>query len=216
MADSPTGSACLRRMLTPFPRGWATMRMPRRFSARGVIGYRAIKRSGIEPGGRIGLYGFGAAAHIAIQILRAWGCEVFVVTRGREGGEKARRMGAAWAGEPGETPPRPLDAAITFAPAGSVIPEAMRALRRGGRLAIAGIYLDRVPELDYDEHLFQEREIVSVTANTRRDARELLDIASRIGIETDIEVFRLEEANEALIRLKEGRLGAQAAVLRIR
>jgi alcohol dehydrogenase, propanol-preferring len=182
----------------------------------GIIGYRAIKRSGITPGSRVALYGFGAAAHIAIQIIRAWGCEVFVVTRGREAVERARRMGAVWAGGPGEDPPRQVDHAITFAPAGSVIPDAMRALRRGGRLAIAGIYLDRVPELDYDVHLFQEKEIVSVTANTRHDARELLDLASRIAIETDIETFPLEEVNEALVGLKEDRLTAQAAVLRIR
>jgi alcohol dehydrogenase, propanol-preferring len=181
----------------------------------GIIGYRALIRSGLRPGRRVALYGFGAAAHIAIQIARAWGCEVFVVTRGREGEERARKMGAAWAGAPGEAPPRPVDHAITFAPAGSVIPDAMRALRRGGRLAIAGIYVDRIPELDYDAHLFQEKEIVSVTANTRRDARELLDLASRIGIHTDVEVFPLEEANEALIRLKEDRLEAQAAVLRV-
>ncbi|MBM3286168.1 MAG: zinc-dependent alcohol dehydrogenase family protein [Candidatus Eisenbacteria bacterium] len=181
----------------------------------GIIGYRALKRSGLEPGMRIALYGFGAAAHIAIQIARAWGCEVFVVTRGKEAEERARRMGAAWSGGPGETPPRPVDCAVTFAPAGSVIPGALRSLRRGGRLAIAGIYLDRIPELDYDAHLFQERELVSVTANTRRDARELLDLAARIGIRTDIEVFPLEEANEALIRLKEDRLSAQAAVLRV-
>jgi alcohol dehydrogenase, propanol-preferring len=182
----------------------------------GIIGYRAIKRAGIAPGSRVGLYGFGSAAHIAIQILCAWGCEVFVVTRGRDAEERARRMGAAWAGGPGDPPPRALDHAITFAPAGSVIPDAMRALRRGGRLAIAGIYLDRFPELDYESELFQEKEIVSVTANTRRDARELLDLASRVRIETDVEVFPLEEANEALLRLKEDRLTAQAAVLRIR
>lgn len=182
----------------------------------GIIGYRAIRRAGIAPGSRVGLYGFGAAAHIAIQILRAWGCEVFVVTRGGGAERRARRMGAAWTGGPGEAPPRPLDHAISFAPAGSVIPDAMRSLRRGGRLAIAGIYVDRIPELDYDAHLFQEKEIVSVTANTRRDARELLDLAARIRIETDVEVYPLEEANEALLRLKEDRLNAQAAVLRIR
>lgn len=181
----------------------------------GIIGYRALKRSGLEPGRRVALYGFGAAAHIAIQIARAWGCEVFVVTRGRDGEERARGMGAAWAGGPGEMPPRPVDHAVTFAPAGSVIPDAMRALRRGGRLAIAGIHVDRIPELDYDTHLFQEKEIVSVTANTRRDARELLDMAARIGIRTDIQLFPLEEANEALVRLKEDRLEAQAGVLHV-
>ncbi len=182
----------------------------------GIIGYRAVKQSGLVPGRRIALYGFGAAAHIAIQIARAWGCEVFVVTRGRHARQRARMLGAAWVGEPGERPPRPADHAITFAPAGSVLPEALESLRRGGTLAVAGIYLDRIPEMDYERHLFQERSLVSVTANTRADARELLDLAARIGIHTDIEIFDLEAANEALIRLKEDRLGAQAAVLRIR
>jgi propanol-preferring alcohol dehydrogenase len=179
----------------------------------GIIGYRAVKRSGLAPGERVALYGFGAAGHIALQIAKAWGCEVFVVTRGRDAGDRARRMGAAWTGLPGEMPPRPADRAIAFAPAGSVLPDALAALRRGGTLAVAGIYLDRIPEMDYDRHLFQEKQILSVTANTRADARELLDIAGRLGIHTDVQTFPFEAAGEALARLKEDRLGAQAAVL---
>lgn len=182
----------------------------------GIIGYRAVKRSGLVPGERIALYGFGAAGHIALQIARAWGCEVFVVTRDRAACERAARMGAAWTGLAGEAPPRPVDRAITFAPAGSVLPDALAALRRGGTLAVAGIYLDRIPAMDYDRHLFQEKTLLSVTANTRADARELLDLAARLRIETDVEVFPFDEAGEALARLKEDRLRAQAAVLSVR
>jgi propanol-preferring alcohol dehydrogenase len=181
----------------------------------GIIGYRALKQSGLVPGNRIALYGFGSAAHIALQIARAWGSEVFVVSRGEEQVERARRMGAAWAGSIEETLPREVEHAVTFAPVGSILPPALRSLRRGGTLSIAGIYLDEVPRLDYEQHLFQEKRIVSTTANTRRDARELLALAARIGIETDVAVFPLEEANEALLRLKEDRLGAQSGVLQV-
>lgn len=181
----------------------------------GIIGYRALKQSGLRPGRRLALYGFGASAHVALQLARAWGCEVFVISREAETRARALAMGAAWVGSPGEALPRPVDHAVSFAPVGSVIPEALAALRRGGTLAIAGIYLDRIPELDYQRHLFQERTLVSVTANTRRDARELLELAARIPIATDVERFGLEDANEALVRLKQGRLNAQAAVLTI-
>ncbi len=181
----------------------------------GIIGYRALKRSRLRPGRRLALYGFGAAAHIAIQIARAWGCEVFVISRDRASLDRAREMGAAWTGLSGERLPRLVDHAVSFAPAGSVIPQALRDLRRGGTLSLAGIYVDRVPELDYEEHLFQEKELVSTTANTRADARELLELAGRLALHTDIQTFALEDANEALLRLKNGTLTAQAAVLRI-
>lgn len=181
----------------------------------GIIGYRALKRSRLEPGSRLGLYGFGAAAHIAIQIARAWGCEVFVFSRDEESRQRARHMGAAWVGDSHEAPPRLVDHAVTFAPAGALVLDALRVLRRGGTLAIAGIYLDRLPEMDYDTHLFQERNLVSVTANTRADARELLRLAVNLDLRTDVTTFPLADANEALIRLKSDRLGAQAAVLEI-
>jgi alcohol dehydrogenase, propanol-preferring len=181
----------------------------------GIIGYRALKRTGLVPGARLALYGFGGSAHIALQVACAWGCEVFVVTRDEEALPRARALGAAWAGLTGERPPRPVAHAVSFAPVGSIIPEALAALDRGGTLALAGIYVDRVPELDYTRHLFHERQIVSVTANTRSDARELLAIASRVPIRTDVVSFDLAEANIALARLKDGRLGAQAAVLRV-
>jgi propanol-preferring alcohol dehydrogenase len=179
----------------------------------GIIGYRALRQSGFRGGGRLALYGFGAAAHIAIQIATGWGSEVFVVSRDEPSLVRARALGATWAGLTGERLPRLVDHAVTFAPVGSVIPDALADLRRGGTLSIAGIYLDRVPELDYETHLFQEKKIVSTTANTRADARELLALAGSMGIETDVQTFALEEANGALLRLKEGTLEAQAAVL---
>jgi propanol-preferring alcohol dehydrogenase len=182
----------------------------------GIIGYRALKQSGLKPGESIALFGFGAAAHIAIQVATAWGCEVYVVSRGEDSLARARALGASWTGLPGARLPQPVDHAVSFAPVGSVIPDALRDLRKGGILSLAGIYLDRVPELDYTTHLFGERSIVSTTANTREDARELLELAARVGIRTDVEIFPWEAANEALYRLREGTLTAQAAVLRIR
>jgi propanol-preferring alcohol dehydrogenase len=182
----------------------------------GIIGYRALKQSGLRPGRSVALYGFGGAAHIALQVAAAWECEVFVVSRTQASRERARNLGADWVGAPGEKPPHPVDHAVTFAPAGAVIPGALENLRAGGTLSIAGIYLDRVPELDYDRHLFRERALVSTTANTREDARELLALAGEFGFRTDIEVVPLKDANDALRRLKEDALDAQAAVLRVR
>jgi propanol-preferring alcohol dehydrogenase len=178
----------------------------------GIIGYRAYVRSGVRPGGRIGLYGFGGSAHIVIQIARHHGCEVFVFSRGGAHRELAEEMGAAWVGETFEPPPRPLDAAILFAPAGELVPPALEALDRGGVLAVAGIHLSDVPPLDYQRHLFQERELRSVTANTRADGRALLRLAAEIPIRTHTRVYALSEANEALIDLKQDRIRG-AAVL---
>ena len=144
----------------------------------GIIGYRAIKRAGVQPGAVVGLYGFGGSAHIAIQVLRYWGCRVFVMSRGGKHQQLAEELGAAWTGEAGERPPAPLDAAILFAPAGNLVLPAMEALDRGGILSIAGIYLTAIPALDYDRHLFNEKEIRSVTANTRADGNELLQLAA--------------------------------------
>ena len=181
----------------------------------GIIGFRALRQSGLERGRSVALYGFGAAAHIAIQVAVGWGCEVLVVSRGEDSLERARKMGAVWTGLPGTPLPRKVDHAVSFAPVGSVIPGAMKDLNPGGVLSIAGIYVDRIPELDYTEHLFEERSIVSTTANTRADARELLSLAAEFGIRSDVEVFALEKVNEALEKLKDGRLRAQAAVLEI-
>mgnify|MGYP001814758581 CR=1 FL=1 len=169
----------------------------------------------IFAGATLALVGFGGSAHIALQIAVAWGCEVHVISRHQAALDRARAMGACWTGMNGARLPRPVDPAVSFAPVGSVIPEILQNLRRGGTLSLAGIYLDRVPELDYDRHLFQEKRIVSTTANTRADARELLALASRLDIRTAVQTFALAEANDALARLKEDRLEAQAAVLRI-
>jgi propanol-preferring alcohol dehydrogenase len=180
----------------------------------GIIGYRAFRRSRVRPGGRLGLFGFGGSAHIAIQVARHFGCEVYVVSRGGEHRELALELGATWVGGSRERPPRPLDAAILFAPAGELVPPALEALDRGGTLAIAGIHLSDVPRLEYQRHLFQERAVQSVTANTREDARELLELAAAIPIRTRTTPYPLEAANEALGDLKHDRVRG-AAVLEI-
>jgi propanol-preferring alcohol dehydrogenase len=176
----------------------------------GIIGYRAYALSGVRPGGRLGLYGFGSSAHIVIQLARHHGCEVFVVTRGGVHRELAGELGAAWVGEARETPPAPLDAAILFAPAGELVPPALAALDRGGTLAVAGIHLSDIPRLDYAAHLFQERTLRSVTANTRADGEALLALAAEIPIRTRTRAYPLEAANEALIDLKHDRVRGSA------
>ena len=168
----------------------------------GIIGYRALKRSGIRPEQRLGIYGFGASAHVTLQVARYWGCEVYVVTRGERHRDLAGEMGASWVGDGHDAPPVKLDAAVIFAPAGELVPVALEALDRGGTLALSGIYMSQVPPLDYERHLFYERQIRSVTANTRQDGRELLQLAAEIPIHTHTETFSLGEANQALERLK--------------
>jgi propanol-preferring alcohol dehydrogenase len=179
----------------------------------GIIGYRSLKRSGIRPGGRIGLYGFGASALLAIQVAKHWGCEVFVAGRSQKDRERALAAGATWFGLYDESPPAPLDAAVTFAPAGSVVIAALRALDRGGTVAINAIHLDEMPAFPY-EPLWLERNIVNVANYTRQDAREFLDLAGEIGIETRTRAFALEEANQGLAELADGRIEG-AAVLAI-
>ena len=180
----------------------------------GIIGYRALRLSGIEAGGRLGLYGFGASAHLALQIATHRGCEVFVATRSERDRERALALGAAWAGAPHDPPPVALDAAVTFAPAGEVVVAALRAIDRGGTVAVNAIHLDRIPEFPY-EHLWWERSLRSVANFTREDAREFLALAAEIPIGTETEVYPLEDANLALADLAAGRV-AGAAVLRIR
>jgi propanol-preferring alcohol dehydrogenase len=180
----------------------------------GIIGYRALVRSRIRPGEPLGLYGFGASAHIAIQIARYWGCPVYVATRGPRHQALARDMGATWVGDSFERPPVPLAAAILFAPAGELVPAALAALDRGGTLAVAGIHLSDIPVLDYQRHLFQERTLCSVTANTRGDGAALLRLAAEIPLVTHTEEFPLVRANDALARLRDDEV-AGAAVLRI-
>jgi propanol-preferring alcohol dehydrogenase len=177
----------------------------------GVIGYRSLKVSGISPGGRLGLYGFGASATLAIQVARHWGCRVFVCTRSLAERERARLLGAEWTGGYDERPPEPLQAAITFAPVGTVVASALRALGRGGTVAINAIHLDRVPELQYAD-LWWERSLRSVANFTRGDARELLTLAATIPIRPEREVYPLDDANIALERLSRGQVHG-AAVL---
>ncbi|MBH0202315.1 MAG: zinc-dependent alcohol dehydrogenase family protein [Nitrospira sp.] len=170
----------------------------------GIIGYRALRLSGIQPGQRLGLYGFGASAHIAIQIARHWGCQVYVSSLKLEHQELAKQLGAVWVGGATEMPPDKLHGSIIFAPAGELVPPALRALERGGTLALAGIHMSPIPSLDYDRDVFGERVIRSVTANTRQDGLDLLREAAAIPIKPHTVRFPLEEANRALQELKAG------------
>ena len=170
----------------------------------GIIGYRALRLSGIRPGQRLGLYGFGASAHIVIQIARHWGCQVYVSSFKVEHQDLARKLGAVWVGGPNDMPPDKLHGSIMFAPAGELVPPALHALERGGTLALAGIHMSPIPSLNYDRELFGERVIRSVTANTRRDGLDLLHEAAAIPIKPHTVRFPLEEANRALQALKAG------------
>lgn len=180
----------------------------------GIIGYRALRVSAIQPGQRLGLYGFGASAHIAIQIARAWGCEVYVCSLREEHRRLARELGAAWVGGSMDSPPELLHGSILFAPAGELVPPALRTLQRGGTLAVAGIHLSAIPSLNYDRDLFGERVLRSVTANTRQDGLDLLREAAAIPIRPHTQTYTLEEANRALQDLKKGTI-AGAGVLRV-
>ena len=178
----------------------------------GIIGWRALRLADVRPGGRLGIWGFGGSAHITAQVAIAQGLEVHVVTRSEHSRELARDLGAVWTGDNGEEPPAPLDGGILFAPVGDLVPEALAALDRGATLAIAGIHLTDVPGLDYRAHLFQERRLRSVTANTRADGEQLLRLAARIGVDTTVTPYPLDAADEALADLAAGDF-AGAAVL---
>jgi propanol-preferring alcohol dehydrogenase len=178
----------------------------------GVIGYRSLVVSGIHPGGRLGLYGFGASASLAIQVALHWGCEVHVATRSPPEQERARALGAASVGSYDEPPPAPLDAAVTFAPVGSVVVAALRAVGRGGTVAINAIHLDGIPAISYDD-LWWERGLRSVANYTRADARELLELAAAIPIRTEIEVRPLDEGTAALRALAAGTLRGTAVLV---
>jgi len=180
----------------------------------GIIGYRAFQRSRVRRGGRLGIWGFGGSAHIVIQLARHAGCEVYVFSRAALHGELARELGARWVGGSEDAPPAPLDGAILFAPAGELVPVALARLDRGATLAVAGIHLSEIPPLDYPRHLFQERTLTSVTANTRADGRALLRLAAEIPIRTHTSVYPLEAANRALLDLKHDRVRG-AAVLEL-
>jgi len=172
----------------------------------GIIGYRSLKRSELRNGETLAIYGFGSSAHIVIQIAMHMGCKIFVCTRGRKHRELASELGAHWVGEDPAQMPGFADRAIIFAPAGELIPGALEHLRKGGTLALAGIYMSPVPEMDYENHLFYEKNIRSVTANTREDGMEFLRIAADIPIRPKVQLFPLREANQALLRLREDRI----------
>jgi propanol-preferring alcohol dehydrogenase len=180
----------------------------------GIIGLRSLRLSGIKPGGRLGFYGFGAAAHLAIQVARHWNVEVYASTRDARHQRLALELGAVWAGGTLDEPPRKLDAAIIFAPAGEIVPAALRALRKGGTLVLGGIHMSPIPSIDYDL-LYEERVVRSVANNTRHDGEEFLRTAAEIPIRTRVELFPLREANRALNSLKNDAIEG-AAVLRVR
>jgi propanol-preferring alcohol dehydrogenase len=177
----------------------------------GIIGYRALRLSTIQPGQRLGMYGFGNSAHVAIQVANHWGCEVYVFSRGERHRELAEELGAVWTGRPyDDVPPKKLHASVVFAPAGELVPVALGHLDKGGTVALAGIYMTPMPELDYEEHLYYEKNLRSVANSARRDGEELLRLAAEIPIKTTVETFPLEEANRVLRMMKEGRLEAGA------
>ncbi|HET6834277.1 MAG TPA: zinc-dependent alcohol dehydrogenase family protein [Acidimicrobiales bacterium] len=179
----------------------------------GIIGYRALRRAELPPGGRLGIYGFGASAHLAAQVALAQGATVHVVTRAAAARQHALDLGADSAVPADAAPPEPLDAAILFAPAGDLVPPALAALDRGGTLAIAGIHLSDVPPLDYQRHLFQERQIRSVTANTRADGEEFLALAARLDLRVTATPYPLDGADQALADLANDRLTGAAVLV---
>ena len=179
----------------------------------GIIGYRALRRSQLPAGGRLGIYGFGGSAHITAQIALAEGARVHVMTRSAEARDLALSLGAASVGGAADPPPEPLDAAILFAPVGTLVPPALEALDRGGVLAIAGIHLSDVPPLDYQRHLFEERTLCSVTANTRADGRAFLEEAARAHVRVTTTPYPLERADEALADLAADRVTGAAVLL---
>jgi len=179
----------------------------------GIIGYRCLRLSRVKSGARLGLYGFGAAGHVAIQVARQWGVEVYACTRDPRHQELARELGAVWTGGTLAAPPEELDAAIVFAPAGEIVPAALAALRKGGRLILGGIHMSDLPSFPYSL-LYEERMIRSVANNTRQDGEEFLRLAAEIPVRTHVQVFPLEDANRALNLLKNDAIPG-AAVLRI-
>jgi propanol-preferring alcohol dehydrogenase len=179
----------------------------------GVIGFRSLRVAGVQRGERVGLFGFGASAHLALPVLRAWGCRTYVSTRGATHRNLAESLGADWVGSERDRPPVRLDRAITFAPSGDVVVAALASLRKGGVVAINAIHLDRIPEFDYDSLLWGERQIRSVANVTRTDARDFVELASEIGLRPKVTVFRLEQANEALLALKNDAIDGAAVLV---
>ena len=179
----------------------------------GIIGYRALRRAHLPPGGRLGIFGFGASAHITAQVAAAEGAELVVLTRGEQGRELAGQLGATFVGGAYDRPPLSLDAAIVFAPVGDVVPIALESVGRGGTVAIAGIHLSDVPTLDYERHLFYERNLCSVTSNTRRDGEELLRLAVRLGVQVHTTRYRFDALDQALRDLAASAFSGAAVVV---
>src|SRR5579862_2737036 len=179
----------------------------------GIIGFRSLRVAGVEPGDRVGLFGFGASAHLTIAVLHAWKCPVYVSTRGESHRQLATRLGAKWVGSETDRPPVELDRAVTFAPSGDVVIAALSSLRKGGIVAINAIHLDRMPQFDYDRLLWGERQIRSVANMTRVDAHDFLRIAGEIGIKPQATIFSLERANEALAAVKNESLDGAAVIV---
>lgn len=179
----------------------------------GIIGFRSLRIAGVEHGERVGLFGFGASAHLAIEVLKSWNCEVYVATRGQSHQKLARELGAVWVGEATERPPLALDRAITFAPSGDVVIAALSSLRKGGVVAINAIHLDRIPQFDYDSLLWGERQLRSVANMTREDARDFIALAVEIGIHPRTTCFPLSQVNQALAAVYHDSLDGAAVVL---
>lgn len=168
----------------------------------GIIGFRSLRVAEVQRGERVGLFGFGSSASLAIQVLRSWKCEVYAVTRGEAHRRRAAELGAKWVGSEDERPPATLDRAITFAPSGKVVVDALASLRRGGVVAVNAIHLDQMPAFDYDKLLWGERQIRSVANMTRQDARDFMKVAAEIGIRPKVKIFSLNDANQALLAIK--------------
>ncbi len=179
----------------------------------GIIGFRSLRIAGVEHGDRVGLFGFGASAHLAIAVLRAWNCQVYVSTRGSSHRQLAAALGAAWVGGERDRPPVELDRAVTFAPSGAVVIHALGCMRKGGVVAINAIHLDRIPEFDYDRLLWGERQLRSVANMTRSDARDFLRVADEIGLHPKVTAFPLDQANEALAAIKADSIDGAAAII---
>jgi propanol-preferring alcohol dehydrogenase len=179
----------------------------------GIIGFRSLRVAEVQPGARVGLFGFGASAHLAIEVLKFWNCEVYVSTRGASHQQLARSRGAAWVGDATERPPVPLDCAVTFAPSGDVVVAALASLRKGGIVAINAIHLDGMPAFDYDRLLWGERQLRSVANMTRDDARDFVALAQQIGIRPRTTLFALEQANDALLAVAGDRIDGAAVIV---
>jgi alcohol dehydrogenase, propanol-preferring len=179
----------------------------------GIIGFRSLRVAGVEPGDNVGLFGFGSSASLAIAVLQAWHCKVYVSTRGESHRRLATSLGATWVGNEDEKPPVELDRAVTFAPSGAVVVSALSSLRKGGVVAINAIHLDRMPEFNYDKLLWGERQIRSVANMTRSDARDFLDLAGKIGLKPKVTVFSLDQANEALGAIRDDAVDGAAVIV---